>query len=526
VSAPAIEVRLYGGDGSTFIRVLSRRRGLQVLEEFNGVGSGTVTVPSDDAAGVSRDRIIKVAYDGTEVAAFIIEKIERAQVSADGLVWLTLSGRGMLAWLEDAVTYPQGSTLAQYSPSDRPFNFAGTGGGFDARTSWYSPLGFRQKDATDHRAGYPKGWPDRNAYWIWRTNPASSTSANARNWFKATLTTTTTKRVRLYASCDGGGFQFFIDGALMVQTSDLQKDGPTWRRMATRVLSLPAGTHKLAAYATNGVNGSPSGKAGFMACIAEIDTTGKPTQVLRHTDLTNWSVASSEPKWYPSEIARALIDDATARGVSRVGYLTVDWSATLDSSSRAWSTLIATTIRCGTNLLDVIATLVDHGVDFWADPATNRLKAYETRGSDKSATVLLKGGKNLTAYETAATSTGKTAALVRSADGWTEASNSTGVSTYGRRETYYEFGNTASEATAAAAASRILSRTARTTIDVQSCTTVPTADTRPFLDYSPGDRVSAYSSTGTLSSARVLSLALVEAEDGTLTCEHDLEVLV
>jgi hypothetical protein len=334
-----------------------------------------------------------------------------------------------------------------------------------------------------------------------------------------------TRKVRFYATADNY-FRLHLDGALILADSDLKGEGATWKRIASRTMTVTAGTHNLTAMVTNGRNGSVSAKAGFLAVVTNVDSNGKPTSVIRKTDPGNWWVTATEPTFYPSEIVETLIDEAVARSVTRVGYLTVDWAASTDSSSRSWSTTTAMDVRCGTNLLDVVQTMVDLGVDFWADAATNRIKAYETRGSDKSSSILLKVGKNLESYETTATSTGKTAALVRSADGWTATTNATGVTNYGRRETYLEFGNTRSETTAAANASRILARTAKTTVTVNRVECTPVADAEPFIDFAPGDRVTALSSAGAKTTARVLSIALTEGDDGAVRYEPELEVLV
>lgn len=526
MTVPVIETVLFDKDGATRIRPLKKRAGLRVMEEFNGPGFGSITVPSTQASVIVRDQVIKVSYDGTIVGAFIVEKYGRIHADADGKRWVTLSGRGLLAWVHDMVVYPQAG-FASYNPTDRPFNFAGVGGGFYSRVTWTQPVGFKWSAAgsSDYRYRQPKGWPDPNAYWIWRTDPTAAVAAGTTNYFRTTFTTSTLRKLKFYATADNF-FRLYIDGALVLQTSDLQGEGATWKKIASRVMTIAAGTHTLAAIVTNGATGSVSNKAGFLCTVTNLTATGKPSTVIRHTTPTStWYVTATEPKWYPAEIVDQLVDEGIARGITRLSYFTTGWGSTTDSSSRAWSTAIAKQVRVGTKGLDLISQMVDHGVDFWMDPATNTLQAYETRGTDKSLSVLLKVGKNLTAYETSSDSIPATAALVRSADGWTQATNTAGVTAIGRRETFIEVGDTRSEATASAVASRVLARMAKYDVTVERCTTVPTTSTRPFLDYAPGDRVTAYSSTGTKSSARVLSIALAEDADGLVTADHELEVL-
>lgn len=521
-----LEVELYGLDGTVRLRTLDKRRNLRVTEELNGPGLGTVDIPVTALTQVQHDRVIKVRYRGSIVFAFVIEAIARVHVSGDDAPWARVSGRGLMCWLEDAVVYPAGG-LTYYAPSERPFNFAATGAQFESDLVWTAPLGLKWTAATDYRKGRPKNWPDRAAYWIWKTNPASAVAADTTNWFRSYLVTTEAKRLRFFATADNY-FRLYMDGALILSTSSLRGEGSTWNKLASRTMTIPAGSHRIAAVVTNGKNGSATNKAGFLFCVAEVDDTGKPTRVLRRSNTTNWQVSDDEPKMYPAEIVDALLDEAHNRAVgagqdTRVDYLARGWTETEDSSGRTWSTKVATSVRCGTHLLDVVHQMVDEGIDFWADPANLELCAYETRGTDRTETILLTIAKNLSEYETLATSTGKTVALVRTADGWTTAADSAGVTERGRRESFLEFGNTRSEATGAARAARILKRTARLTNAVTRAVSVPRSGVRPFLNYKVGDRITAVSTTGTKAIARVLSLTLAEPDTGVLYCENELE---
>lgn len=516
-----LEVIQYAANGTTVVGPVTKRRGLRVMEEHNGPGFGTITIPLPAVGTIDYGTVFKVRYNGTIVAAFFVETKGRIHVGADGS-WLTFSGRGLLAWLDDAVVYPQWG-LRYYSPVDRPFDFAGVGGNFENRVVWTRPLGTQWRYMTDYREGLPAKWPDRYAYWIWKTSPTATVAAGARNWFRSSITLTSTTRLRFYATADNY-FRLFIDGTLLLSTSDLRGEGATWRKLASRTITLEAGTHHLAAAVTNSKNGSGSNRAGFLCTVTKVTSTGKPGTVVRRTNKTNWWVTDDEPKWYPAEILDVLITEAKARGTTRLDYLTTGWTADDDSSARDWSTAVARKIRCGTSLLDVANLVVDLGIDLWLDPATNTLEGYETRGTDKSATIAIRVRKNLESYETRGDDTGKTVALVRSADGWTTASNAAGLAARGRRETFLEFGNTRSEATAASSAARILARTAKNTVTVERVLAYPTPDAQPFLDFAPGDRIKAISTTGTATNARVLSITLAEGDDGVVSYEPELEV--
>lgn len=525
-----LEVLQYDSDGLTLIGTIPRRKGVSVSEDFNGTGGGSVTIPIADASGVNYDDVIKVSYAGTIVAAFVVESKQRDHIGADGTRWVTVAGRGLMSWLEDCVVWPQGGITYNYSPADRPFNYAGIGGHWYSLVTWAAPLGFKQSATSsgDYRYKAPKGWPDPNAYWIWATNPAATVAANARNWFRSTFTLTEGRKLRFYATADNY-FNLYLDGALILSTSDQQAEGATWNGFATRVINVPAGNHILAAYVTNGASGSPGDRAGFLFSCTRLDSAGKPTTVLRHSDLANWYVTDDEPLWYPAEMLDVVISEHRARltdegQTGRLQNLLQGWSDTHDSDAVAWTTAKALTFRVGTSGVDVLNTLVDHSIDFWVDPETVTLHAYEARGEDKSSAVVLAPIKNLDTYETTGTKARKTAALVRSAEGWTDATDSTGVAAYGRRESFLEFGNTRSEATASSAATRILRRTARVAVATPQVAFRITSDARPFIDFNCGDVITVPSSTGGTTTGRVLSLALTEADDGTVSGSLEMEV--
>lgn len=517
-----LRVELYDSSNAARIKPLPSRRGLRVLEEFNGVGFGEVSIPTADAGDVALDQVIRVRLDGTTVAAFIIEKRGRSFLDAAGQSWVTLSGRGLLAWLDDAVVYPQ-IGFSPYSPEERPFNFAGIGGHFEDRVTYTTPENLPWNRVTDGRKGSPKGWPDRTADWIWKTDPRDPVAGGTRNWFKSTLNVDETRKVRFHVTADNY-FELYLDGTKILSSSDISSDGNLWRKMATRTLTVTAGAHKLAAKAWNGGNGSSTSRAGFIMSATKVKPNGKPGAVLRHTGAGSWQVTDDEPRWYPSEIMATLIEEAIARDVPRLSNFSIGWTDDEDSTGRDWETALADSIRCGTPYLDVLHWCVDHGVDWWMDPASNELHAYETRGTDRSGGVVLRVAKNLAEYEVQSEATGKTVALTRSADGWTQATNTAGVTARGRRETYLEFGNTRSENTASAAASRILKRTAKNTVTVQRVSAVITPDVRPFLDFNNGDRVSALGTDGAKASARVLSITLLEDDAGRPTYEPELEL--
>lgn len=507
---------LFESDAATRIGELGFRRDLRYTEDFNGPGFGEVSVPSAQALGIDFDDVVKVSLDGTVVGAFVIETKDKTHIAADGTRWVRVSGRGLMCWLEDAVVWPQGGIAYNYSPTDRPFNYAGVSSHWYSLVTWAAPLGFKQSATSsgDYRYKSPKGWPDPGAYWIWPTNPAATVAANARAWMRSTFALEAPRKMRFYATADNA-FELYLDGALILGTSDVQAEGANYTGFAEKVIQVPAGPHILAAYVTNGASGSPGDRAGFLFTSTLLNPNGTPSTVLRHSDLTNWVVTQDEPLWYAAEILDVVLAEHRGRIIDegqagRLQNLTIGWSNTQDSDAVDWTTAKAMAIRCGTNALDVLNLLVDHSIDFWVDPDTVTLNAYEVRGTDRSQAVVLAAAKNLEAFDTSSTATRDTVALVRSAAGWTQATNTTGAAAHGRRETFLEFGNTRSESTAASAGARILKRTAKPTIATPRVEFTISPDARPFLDFAPGDRITNPASTTGQTTARVLALSLIE----------------
>jgi len=525
-----LAVEQYNSDGLTRLGELSQRRAPRYTEEFNGPGFGEVTVLAAAALTIAYDRVIKILLDGDVVGAFVVESKGRTHIAADGNRWVRLAGRGLPCWLEDARVWPQGGITYNYSPTERPFDFAGVGGHWYDLITWTAPLGFKQSATSsgDYRYKSPKAWPDPGAYWIWKTNPAATVAPGARNYFRSTFALEEPRKMRFYATADNF-FRLFLDGALIMATSDIKAEGANYTGFAERVIQVPSGPHILAAEVTNGNSGSPGDRAGFLFTCTLLNPDGSPSTVLRHSDLANWFVTDEEPLWYPAEILDVVLGEYLTRMLDagqsgRLQNLTRDWTDTLDSNGDPWTGAIARGFTCGTTALDVLNVLVDESIDFWVDPDTITLHAAETRGVDRSNEIVLAGVKNLEAYETSGKRARQTGALVRSAAGWTEATDTAGVAVYGRREAFLEFGNTRSESTAAANATRILKRTAKVNVDTPRVQFTITDDARPFIDFSPGDRITAPSSTGTQSTGRVLALTVYEDDQGNAHAEAILEV--
>ena len=265
--------------------------------------------------------------------------------------------------------------------------------------------------------------------------------------------------------------------------------------------------------------------AGFILTGIEVNDDGKETSTVVIRTNTDWKVSSLEPYWRPALILRTLINEASARGVYRMNRLTFGFDIN-GPTSGSWTTEVDLTLKVGANLLTVLDDMVDLGHDFWLNPSTLRLDAWETRGTDRSATVLLDTGQNLARFSTTVERPIKTVALVRTKDGWLRAADNNLREANGWREVFLEYGNTASEDVARRNAQRVLQRTGKTQVVASGVEVVVTPGAVPYVNFSVGDLVAIPdpSGTGLPNKARILSIGLKE-EGGGVSFQPELEVI-
>ena len=264
--------------------------------------------------------------------------------------------------------------------------------------------------------------------------------------------------------------------------------------------------------------------AGFILTGIELNDDGKELDSVVVRTGTAWQVSSTEPYWRPAMILRTLIEEAAARGVYRLGGITFGFDTTSPSSG-SWTTEVDLTLKAGSSLLTVLDDMVDLGIDFWLNPATMELEAWESRGTDKSATVVLNVGTNLTAFTSQIEQSIKTVALVRTANGWLRAADNALRTTNGWRETYLEYGS-ASDDVARRQAQKHLARTGKTQVISTKVEVAPVTGSLPYVDYEVGDVVAIPNPAGSgpAAKARVLSIAM-RPEGGGVQCSPEIEVI-
>ena len=596
-----LRLDVYNATNATYQGTLSAALSSEFVDEYNAPGAGTVTVPLDsaDAALLVKDAVVRVIYRDDVRFAWFVETRERTIADNGNQYTLTASGRGLLAWLEDAIIYPQGG-LADFLAPDRPFNYASSPGGWRSSGNYQAALGVQWKDDTTSRDGLPVRWKDPTAQWIWRTNPETVVQRGTVNWFYRDFTLSSPARVKFYASCDNA-MDVYLDGQQIMSSSDFDQEAASFTQMARFTIRLGEGTHTLAARVrndkpwqrydlevatddkvscsghglangtqvivsnksgaaplTNGdtyfvrqktdddfklattnsdgtiVNVTTVGKidlrlkvdntAGFILTGLEVDDNGKEGAVVVRTN-TSWQASSTEPYWRPAMILTELIEEAATRGVYRLSGITFGYNITAPTSG-AWTTEADLTLKVGSTVLTVLDDMVDLGHDFYLHPTTLELDAWETRGTDRSATVLLDTGHNLARFTSTVERPIKTVAVVRTKDGWLRAADNTLRDANGWRETFLEYGNTASEDAARRNALRVLRRTGKTQVVASGVEVAVVTGAVPYVNFDVGDLVSIANPAGSglPAKARILSIALKE-EGGGVSFQPELEVI-
>lgn len=587
MSSDGLTLTVFDPTNTTQLGTLSQVLSSEFSDEFNATGYGSVQVPlssSADKALLVKDNVVRVTYQGSVRFAWFIEVLERDLAVGSGQQTITASGRGLLAWLDDAVVYPQGG-LSDFSSDQRPFNYASADGAWKADYTWSTPQALTWKSDTTVREQLPTKWRgiDPNAAWIWSTNPATGVQRGTVNWFRGTFTLSTSTLVSMWASFDNFG-EVWLDGTKVMDSSRFSETAPSFSQFVKFTTRLGKGTHTVAARVRNdkpwertdltisqstdrvsasahgltdgarvrvtdvsksgtglsagstyflrdvtdndfrlattaggaAVNITADGKidlrlvadslAGFLFTCWSIDDDGKPNTVQLRSGTSGWEVATTAPKHLPAMIVRTLMEEAATRGVYRMSKFTYGFSQSLPTSG-AWTTKVDLTVKVGSSLLQVLDTMVDLGTDFWVNPSTCQLSAWEARGTDRSSTVTLALESNVMQYATRAEPKLKTQALIRTKDGWTQRAQNAEAN--GRRETYLEYGGTRDEETARTAAGKVLARTGKAQVVVSKVECAVISGAAPYVNFSVGDFVRVPNADGSgTATARVLSIAV------------------
>lgn len=487
------------GAGGYILDPIPDATDIRWLDEFNGPGSGSFRVPlgSASAAAIQKHMIVECYYDGTCVFSFSVENVQASPVAEAGQAWLTVSGRGVLAWLGDGVLVPK-SGDSDSAGSTKPFNFCDPIG-------YGKTLGVTWGACTSVSTTEPDGWPDPAALWI----STSTGSGTVGAYFRKSFSAGTAKRVRVSVGSTAP-FTVLMDGWTIMALGARTGYG----EFRTVDLEVTSGTHYLGIV-------SPSAGCQVIVSVKEIDeTTGQLTSVLLRSS-TAWSGTTDGPAWTAGEILRqAMYECYWERDITRIAGIGIGFADATDSDSEAWNARPWREWPAGTDLLSLVTDIVEFGVDVWMDPFYYELKAWNQRGTDLSATVALTPGVNIESYDV-------TDSFVEISNVWVVRDGGQTWETWGitdsiKREGVVTAGDTLRNSDVAAFASQAIYATRPGPI-VSNASCIPVAGAEPWLDFNPGDTITAPGIDGTPVDARVMGIAVWQ-DDNVVRFTPDLEL--
>ena len=504
MTAP-IEVAVYEPDATTLIDVIPRRDGVQGKDELNGIGVGQFNLHLDDALLASKPQLLdpfnvvkmKPAGAADYVHAWQLEELAPVQVSGEEQAGrrVTISGRQIRSILDTALLLGNGD--------QRTFDFSSPTGAWYVGADWVTPAGVLWTADTTARAGNPADWPDPTAQWIWSTSPTATAPAE-RNWFRGSFTLAAATDITIWASCDNS-MSLRLNGEEVIKTD--ATDLFAWRTTAKYRVTLPAGTHLVAAWVDNAVS-TALNPGGFLCAVGTTTTQGALATVLLRTNTTDWLVhaAANPPGWHAAQILIRALTEAQADGY--LPGVTWDFTDTLDSAGQAWTDIQDVQLPVGMDLLTLSQQWAGTVYDIHMTPGLV-LQAWKRRGSDLSATVSLAPSVVTSLAPTARYGQIRNVAVARHSGGLLEVEDTASSTAYGKRALPIALGGAGSSVQAEQDAQAALDDLAAPAVTLPLSMT-SAAGPQPFDDFGLGDTIDAPAFLTGQADARVLAVTFTE----------------
>lgn len=509
---------------STLIASLDQRREPQWLDQLNDPGSGSVKIHERDPILVSNpslvdyDNIVRMAIDGTDVFAFVVQGRSKppAPKNEEAGRWWELSGRGVLALLGDVIVYPE---VSGTSPVDRTFGWMAVA--FDD-SGWSAATEIQRQDAgtpvTDY-SGYPTGWPDPLAYWIWSRGLSGGAMPAGTSYFRKTFTLGSATPTAIFASCDNA-FDLWIDDEKVIENLAADPSHIGWNDPQRFDRWLGAGDHTIAVQALNERGATfAAGPAGLIVTVVETTIGGQlSTTILERTD-NSWladDYPAEVPGMTPGEILSVLVSEAQTRG--GLTGITLGFDGASDSNSAYWDASPDIAFQVGSNYLDVVKVLAEQYIDVKMTPELV-LEAYNTGtlGSDLTGSVSLLIGKDfeeLTGSEDepiGATHLSNVVLAREQSGTLTEHTEPTSLAGHKRKESYLEMATAPSAGQSARAAEANFVDLSLPSVQLQGMVTKASG---PYTAWEVGDIIDVPDLFLIQTATLVLTLSVSEDEAG------------
>lgn len=518
----SLRLEILTASGTQLINDLDTRRGLSFVVEHNGAGSVQFETDLDalpdgiesallDPSNLVRIHCGALAQWPNGVAEGFLAAAPPVKDPDTGRWTVQVAGLGSEEVLELGALWPPAGATGD----TREFSYtAGMTSPSYVPAEWGQPYQYNVKRSFrwDHR--WPAGWPESSSEWIWDTSPEKRSPLGTRE-FIGSFTLPGRHDVHFYTAGDET-LRLYLNGAL------LKKKGfGAWKKTASFVRTLPAGTYQVAASVANVAGGN--NKSGFIFAAARLKADGsrhswllrssKDTFQVKKVDAYIAQVPLPPDGWYPADVLRQHVTEAAARGVQFHPSITLTFTGTADSTGSAWTAKGPVEYDIGTSGVDLLNQVRAAGVDAAMLPGL-QLSAWKQRGFDLSAHAVVSLPMN--AQWTSRTwSRVRSVGLTQHEAGWTEtAGDATVLADYGRRELTVSGGGTEGDqqADVLARLAMITAASPEETIEVS----ISTADIRdgapqPFRDFNVADVISV-EMVGGYETMKVMSIAAAEAD--------------
>jgi len=554
-----VTVDVYEPNNSTRIGELPFWKNLRWLDEYNDEGSASIEVPmgSVDFKFWEPDNVYRVLLDGNAVFAFRVGDYTTENVDEDGNRLVSIDGWTLWSLLDDIAVYPD-LGIGRNVPDNRPFDFQSRE---DTRIrpklgNWSDtePIK-RQGDDTGYKDGYPKRWPDPDAWWNWVEPLATDDSVESGvSYVRVDEFETTSDGLdySLLLTCDDF-VKAWLDGEELVDNQEFF----AWQDYQRSDLILDAREHHLGMEVETVDRGGSNSSGSYIVLLvrtkelddwedkmSDWDDKNEPkpkvadSEILMKshnydpTDTTypygRWKVLprpTNDPGWTPGGVLGELVHEARGRadneGTTHAAH-TLSMTFLHDESTNgvAYDDWVAISVDSSSDTLkDVAFRIIESGFDISIGP-TGDLNLYNDRSVDRTGEVRF-DESNLLDAKVENEGSGANVILGRYDEGYVEERTTPyrGI----RREKPLSLGRTENEDQAVREMQQALENVAGGVENITLVVAeVDEASYLPYRDFDPSDKVLIDMPNYRKQTEKIRSVSGSVDNDGKLTWEVEV----
>lgn len=400
IYAPDLQMELRERDG-TLVAALDVGTGITWDTADNDVGTGSVSVPGDEAVGLelTAGRDLWCYYRGLPAEHLVMvrgpARVLHSEDEEAGQKWAVTAPTVIEEWKYASVLPFRGTTdgpimpqhrLWTFASPDYPFGLGEHGWGFAVQglradeldpfrnvLNEYITVHSDQEDDVEFLPyPAPRDWEVPQARWIWSQ---ADTTVPGICFFRKTMTITETKTVTFDVTGDNY-YTLYLDGNPLIGED---VDPWCWQKFKRHTVEdLPAGTYTLAAVVEN-VPGQGTNPAGFLFGAYVADNDGAPVEFLEWSNNTWLALGYPPDGQWPGWTAGYIIEDALDEFQAE-GFLaawTLAFTGTHDTNGVPWPFIPEFGLPVGSTGFDILRDLVRQGwIDFRPQPFTRTLQAF------------------------------------------------------------------------------------------------------------------------------------------------------